>query len=417
MRRHRRGRRPRSDRKERRSAKKPAREVRRIYDPAESARGRRCGRVLRHLDAAGRRALRAAARACGSPSLSALLHRSADVWLRRDGGDRESRPGARRNFDGRARAAGRQGAQERVAARDGRNGLRVSSRFWLAAREADARGSIRDPDESQLRRSAMIEAARGFGADVRFEYPHWFDERRCRALSSSQSVRSCCSGSSSTPTRRSSRSAWRRTALTFTRRTPSATTASASPPRFARRCERADGVVTTGGLGPTVDDLTKEAVCDALGLGTELYEPALRADGGALCSTRTPDAREQSQAGRAAAREPSACDNPNGTAPGFIAFAGDGKFVACMPGVPREMKPMLVEQVVPFLRERLADAATTIYTRVLHTIGIGRIGDRPSHRRSLSQLRRIRKSRCSRTIFGPTSRSWRRRLRRGGAKR
>ena len=40
--------------------------------------------------------------------------------------------------------------------------------------------------------------------------------------------------------------------------------------------DRRDGAIVTGGLGPTVDDLTKEAVCDALGTGTELYEPALR---------------------------------------------------------------------------------------------------------------------------------------------
>jgi nicotinamide-nucleotide amidase len=65
-----------------------------------------------------------------------------------------------------------------------------------------------------------------------------------------------------------------------------------------------------------------------------------------------------------------ALDNPNGTAPGFIAFARDGKFVACMPGVPREMKPMLVDQVLPFLRDRMA-AHEAVYTRVLHTIGLG----------------------------------------------
>ncbi|MBV9332575.1 MAG: nicotinamide-nucleotide amidohydrolase family protein, partial [Candidatus Eremiobacteraeota bacterium] len=60
----------------------------------------------------------------------------------------------------------------------------------------------------------------------------------------------------------------------------------------------------------------------------------------------------------------------NGTAPGFIAFAGDGKFVACMPGVPREMKPMMTDKVLPFVRERLG-SGDGIYTRVLHTIAIG----------------------------------------------
>ena len=43
--------------------------------------------------------------------------------------------------------------------------------------------------------------------------------------------------------------------------------------------------------------------------------------------------------------------NPNGTAPGFIALRPDGKFIACMPGVPREMKPMLADQLIPYLQE------------------------------------------------------------------
>ena len=55
---------------------------------------------------------------------------------------------------------------------------------------------------------------------------------------------------------------------------------------------------------------------------------------------------------------------------GIHRLFSERKFVACMPGVPREMKPMLVEQVIPFLRERLG-SGEAIYTRVLHTIGIG----------------------------------------------
>ncbi len=132
---------------------------------------------------------------------------------------------------------------------------------------------------------------------------------------------------------------------------------------------RAEGVITTGGLGPTIDDLTKEAVCDALGLGVELYEPALahmEAVFAAHGRPMRPNNRKQAELPKGSR----ALDNPNGTAPGFIAFATSKRFVACMPGVPREMKPMLEGQVVPFLRERFG-ARERIYTRVLHTIGIG----------------------------------------------
>ncbi|MGA2759738.1 MAG: competence/damage-inducible protein A [Candidatus Cybelea sp.] len=142
---------------------------------------------------------------------------------------------------------------------------------------------------------------------------------------------------------------------------------------------RADGVVMTGGLGPTVDDLTRDAVCSALGLGTQLYEPALRAMETIFAKFGRPmPENNRKQAELPVGSRP--LDNPRGTAPGFIAFAGGGQFVACMPGVPREMKPMLAEQIVPFLRERFG-AHETIVTRIIHTIGLGeseidyRIGD------------------------------------------
>ncbi len=142
---------------------------------------------------------------------------------------------------------------------------------------------------------------------------------------------------------------------------------------------RADGVVTTGGLGPTVDDLTKEAVCDALGCDTEMHEPALLAMERLFASMR----REMRENNRKQAQIPRGAivlENRNGTAPGFIAFGAEGKFVACMPGVPREMKPMLTEQLVPWLQARW-NLREAIFTRVIHTVAIAeseidhRIGD------------------------------------------
>jgi nicotinamide-nucleotide amidase len=132
---------------------------------------------------------------------------------------------------------------------------------------------------------------------------------------------------------------------------------------------RAEGVVTTGGLGPTIDDLTKEAVCDALNLEVALYEPALEQMERLFASIGRPmRPNNRKQAELPLGSRP--LENPNGTAPGFIAFTTDSRFVACMPGVPREMKPMLENYVVPFLRERFG-ARDRIYTRVLHTIGLG----------------------------------------------
>jgi nicotinamide-nucleotide amidase len=62
-------------------------------------------------------------------------------------------------------------------------------------------------------------------------------------------------------------------------------------------------------------------------------------------------------------------ENPHGTAPGFVALRADGKFVASMPGVPREMKSMLVDRLIPWLTDRLGVRAA-IHTRTLHTVGI-----------------------------------------------
>jgi len=135
--------------------------------------------------------------------------------------------------------------------------------------------------------------------------------------------------------------------------------------------ERADGVVTTGGLGPTVDDLTKEAVAAAVGVPLELHEPSLLAIAARFASLGRTDPIAENNRRQAILPEGSfVLENPHGTAPGFVALRADGKFVACMPGVPREMKPMLAEGLVPWLVARygLGDA---IFTRILHTYGVG----------------------------------------------
>ena len=73
-----------------------------------------------------------------------------------------------------------------------------------------------------------------------------------------------------------------------------------------RACDAPRASLRPAASGPTVDDLTKEAVCDALDLGTELYEPALRQMEKLFASLGRDDAPEQPQTGRASAREPSA---------------------------------------------------------------------------------------------------------------
>jgi nicotinamide-nucleotide amidase len=133
--------------------------------------------------------------------------------------------------------------------------------------------------------------------------------------------------------------------------------------------DRADGVITTGGLGPTVDDLTKDAVAAAVDDTLQLHEPSLRA----LEERFKKFNRPMTENNKRQAILPSRAvvlPNPHGTAPGFIALRADGKFVACMPGVPREMKPMLADQIIPWLVNRFT-LKSAIYTKTLHTIGIG----------------------------------------------
>jgi nicotinamide-nucleotide amidase len=107
---------------------------------------------------------------------------------------------------------------------------------------------------------------------------------------------------------------------------------------FERALSRSDLVVATGGLGPTEDDLTREAIAAALGEAPAV-DRALEAELAAWFSGRgivMPD-RNRKQAWLIPSAR--ALPNPNGTAPGWD-VQKDGKRIIAMPGVPREMTPM-----------------------------------------------------------------------------
>jgi nicotinamide-nucleotide amidase len=138
---------------------------------------------------------------------------------------------------------------------------------------------------------------------------------------------------------------------------------------FRLAWSRAELVVFTGGLGPTEDDLTKEAVAAAL--GAELVEDRdclahLEQFFARRGRTMTPNQRRQALIPRGALAIP----NRWGTAPGVF-WEVDGRVVVMVPGVPREMRGMVDEFVLPELRRRGWVGQDTIRSRVLRTVGIG----------------------------------------------
>ncbi|MSP13318.1 MAG: CinA family nicotinamide mononucleotide deamidase-related protein [Chloroflexi bacterium] len=131
---------------------------------------------------------------------------------------------------------------------------------------------------------------------------------------------------------------------------------------------RSEVVITTGGLGPTVDDVTREAVARATGRQLVLDEQLLhfieaffQRRGVALA----PNNMRQAYIPEGAIP----IENPVGTAPAFI-VEQNGRYVASVPGVPREMKHLVETRILPFFRERLG-LRGLIHTRILHTTGMG----------------------------------------------
>ena len=146
-----------------------------------------------------------------------------------------------------------------------------------------------------------------------------------------------------------------------------------NPARLTQAVEiakgRADILITTGGLGPTCDDLTKKVVAGAFGLPLEFHpecEQSIRDYFAKSGRTMTANNLQQ-------AYLPKGCtvlENRWGTAPG-CAFCVDGVHVVMLPGPPRECLPMFREEVTPYLAQLTQGV---IHSRTLRIFGLGESG-------------------------------------------
>ncbi len=135
--------------------------------------------------------------------------------------------------------------------------------------------------------------------------------------------------------------------------------------------DRVDFVITTGGLGPTVDDMTRQAVADAVEQPLEFHQHLLDDIAAKFIRFNS----RMSENNRVQAMTPAGAiivENPVGTAPAFIVEVGPdrAKAIISLPGVPREMKYLMDHAMMPYLQGKVG-AAGVIKNRVIRTAGIG----------------------------------------------
>jgi nicotinamide-nucleotide amidase len=139
----------------------------------------------------------------------------------------------------------------------------------------------------------------------------------------------------------------------------------------AAALDRTGAVITTGGLGPTSDDLTKQSIAALFGRAMRLDEEHL-----AWMASRWQQRfqRPLPESNRAQAMLPEGARklvNKHGSAPGIWLEDERGRWVAMLPGVPREMRGMLADTLLPILSDRTAgDTPTVVRSRTLRTTGV-----------------------------------------------
>lgn len=130
---------------------------------------------------------------------------------------------------------------------------------------------------------------------------------------------------------------------------------------------RSDAVIITGGIGPTADDITREAICAATGrvmLHSEEYAGALRRRWEELGRVLPISNLRQADYPEGAEM----LENPKGTAPG-LALEHDGVWLFAVPGVPQEMIHLLDAEIIPRLRSR-AGLDRVVRSRIIRTWGL-----------------------------------------------
>jgi nicotinamide-nucleotide amidase len=134
-----------------------------------------------------------------------------------------------------------------------------------------------------------------------------------------------------------------------------------------RALERVDAVIVTGGLGPTEDDITRKVVAKIVKKRLVLHEDALKTIHARFAGRgrKYPSSNDRQALIPAGAR---LIQNPVGIAPGFF-IDEEGRFIAVLPGVPREMRAMFSEGLRPVLQERFG-GRIFIRRRILRTCGM-----------------------------------------------
>lgn len=139
---------------------------------------------------------------------------------------------------------------------------------------------------------------------------------------------------------------------------------------FRQALSRSDVVIASGGLGPTMDDITREVAAAVTARPLALDE-GLLAELKAWFAQRGRPMAENNARQLMVPQGATVLKNDRGTAPGLIIHADGGKAVILLPGPPIELRPMFERQVVPFLTSRMGGRPLSLISRTLRFIDIG----------------------------------------------